>query len=154
MSRLRKSGKVAVACAAFVGCWEGLQTVAYPDPATQGPPWTVCYGSTRGVKKGDRYSIEDCKRMLTMELPEYAEPVEQCLKVPVTDERLIALVSLSYNVGPAAVCKSTAVRLINEGRTREGCDAFLLWNRAAGVVWRGLTRRREAERELCLKGVA
>lgn len=153
MGRIKKSATMAAVACAFVGGWEGLQTVAYPDPATKGHPWTICYGETQGVKKGDRRTIEQCKEGLIKGLDGYGEKVERCLKVPVSDERYIALVSFAWNVGPAAACKSSVVHLINEGRTREGCDALLKWNKAAGIVFRGLTRRREAERELCLRGL-
>ena len=53
-----------------------------------------------------------------------------------------------------AACGSSAFRLIQAGHVKEGCDSLMKWNKAGGVVWRGLTRRREHERELCLKGVA
>lgn len=154
MSRLKKGGAIAALACAFVGGWEGLQTVAYPDPATKGPPWTICYGSTSGVKKGDRKSVEECKALLVKELDEYASGIERCVRVHLPDERVIALTSFAYNVGVGAACKSSVVRLINAGETRAGCDALLKWNKAAGVPMRGLTRRREAERELCRRGLA
>ncbi|PHM58412.1 lysozyme [Xenorhabdus hominickii] len=37
----------------FIQQWEGLKLKAYPDPATGGIPWTIGYGHTKGVKKGD-----------------------------------------------------------------------------------------------------
>ncbi|MGO7998171.1 glycoside hydrolase family protein, partial [Rhizobium ruizarguesonis] len=40
---------VARLAVALVGSFEGLRQNAYPDPATQGKPWTICYGSTNGV---------------------------------------------------------------------------------------------------------
>ena len=150
--RLKKGSAIALFCASVVGGWEGLQKNAYPDPATRGHPWTVCYGETKGVQKGDSYTIAECKAMLVDSLQGYAAGIEQCVSAPLTDERYVALVSFSYNVGTAAACKSSVVRLINAGQTKAGCDALLQWNKAAGVVFRGLTRRREAERQLCLKG--
>ena len=137
-----------------VGAWEGLQLAAYPDPATQGPPWTICYGETKGVRLDDTKTVAECKAMLIERLEEFARGVERCVAVPLPDERFVALVSFAYNVGTRAACGSSVVRLINEGRTREGCDALLKWNRAAGVVMRGLTHRRAAERDLCLRGLA
>ena len=35
---------------------------------------------------------------------------------------------------------------------RQGCDALMKWNKAAGITFPGLTKRRAKERELCLKG--
>lgn len=32
---------------------EGFRSLAYPDPKSGGDPWTVGYGHTKGVRKGD-----------------------------------------------------------------------------------------------------
>lgn len=153
MNRLQKSAAVAGMAAAVVGGFEGLRQTAYPDPATRGPPWTVCYGETAGVKRGDYHSVAECKAMLVASLQKYANGIERCVKVPMPDTRYVALVSFAYNVGTGGACGSSAVRLINAGRTRDGCDALLKWNRAAGIVFPGLTRRRQQERALCLEGL-
>lgn len=152
MSRLKKGGAVAGAAVALVGGFEGLRQTAYPDPATRGQPWTICYGETEGVKRGDRRTIEQCKEGLIKGLDRYADGIERCVTVPLPDRRFIALVSFAWNVGVGGACKSSVVRLINAGRTREGCDYLLRYNRAAGIVFPGLTRRRERERALCLEG--
>ena len=153
MSRLKKGGAVAALAVALVGGFEGLRKNAYPDPATMGKPWTICYGHTEGVKPGDRKSIEECKALLISDLRIYADGIERCVTVARPDERFVALTSFAFNVGVRAACGSSVVSRINEGRTRDGCDALLKWNRAAGIVFPGLTRRRQAERELCLRGL-
>lgn len=151
-SRL-KNGTVAAALAvAVVGGFEGLRQSAYPDPATGGKPWTICYGHTAGVQPGDRKSIEECKALLLSDLTVYSQGILACTSVPLPDERFVALTSFAFNVGVQAACRSSVVRLINQGKTRQGCDALLQWNRAAGIVFPGLTKRRMKERELCLKG--
>jgi lysozyme len=152
MSRIKKSAAVAAVACAVTGGFEGVRQNAYPDPATRGNPWTICYGETQGVQRGDHRSIEECKVGLAKGLDGFGDKIDACLKVPVPDTRWIALVSFAWNVGPSAACKSTVVRLINAGQPQAGCDALLKWNRAAGIVFPGLTRRRVAERELCLKG--
>lgn len=151
-SRLKKSAIVATTCAGLVGGFEGLRLVAYPDPATKGPPWTVCYGETAGVKRGDRYTVEQCKAMLVRSLETYALGVESCVKRPMPDTTYIAFVSLAYNIGTGGFCKSSVVRLYNAGDHRGACDFMLRYNRAAGIVFPGLTKRREREREWCLRG--
>lgn len=153
MSRLKKSAALAALCVSLVGGFEGLRQTAYPDPATKGPPWTVCYGETKGVKPGDHHTVAECKAMLVASLESYAKGIEACVTVPLPDERYAALVSFAYNVGTEAACGSSVVKNINAGKTRAGCDALLKWNRAAGIVFPGLTRRREAERKLCLVGL-
>lgn len=151
MSRLKKSGYAAALAVATVGSFEGLRQNAYPDPATKGPPWTVCYGSTIGVKPGDRYSLDECKAMLVRDLEVYAIGIERCVTVSMPDPRYVALVSFAFNVGVGAACKSSVVRLINAGQTVAGCNALLAWNKAAGITFPGLTRRRERERQMCLQ---
>ncbi|ANL52871.1 lysozyme [Rhizobium phaseoli] len=151
--RMKKGSAVAAAAVALVGGFEGLRQNAYPDPATQGQPWTICYGSTNGVKPGDYKTVAQCKALLSLELQKYADGIEQCVTVPLPDPRFVALTSFAYNVGVKAACKSSAVTLINQGKTAEGCEALLKWNRAAGVVFPGLTRRRQKERQFCLEGI-
>lgn len=151
-SRLRKGTAVAAVATTLIGGFEGLRQTAYPDPATQGPPWTVCYGETAGVKPGDHYSVAECKEMLIQSLQKYANGIEGCVTVSLPDKRFVALTSFAYNVGVKAACNSSVVKNINAGNTRAGCDALLKWNRAAGIVFPGLTKRRQREREYCLEG--
>lgn len=134
---------------AVVASFEGLRQNAYQDVVGV---WTVCYGHTEGVKRGDRYSTAECQQMLLGNLKAYSEGIEKCVKVKLPDKRWVALTSFAYNVGIKAACNSSVVRLINQGRIREGCDALLKWNRAGPIVYPGLTKRRQKEREYCLAG--
>lgn len=152
-SRLKKGTTAAAALIALVSGFEGLRQTAYPDPGTHGKPWTICYGHTGDVHPGDHMSVADCKSLLLSDLDKYAAGIEACVKVPMPDTRLIALVDFGYNLGVGGACKSTVVRLINAGQTKVGCDYLLNYNRAAGVVFPGLTRRRERERQFCLEGI-
>lgn len=152
VGRIAKHANIAVAAMTLVAFWEGCQLSAYPDPATKGEPWTICYGETAGVKKGDMRVLEQCKAGLKKGLNNYGDQVEACAK-DLTDGAFIAFTSLAWNIGPTAFCKSSAARLWNAGKRKEACDAMLLWNMAAGVPMRGLTRRRTNEREWCLQGI-
>ena len=153
MSRIRKSAAVAALAASVVGGAEGLRQTAYPDPATKGKPWTECYGHTGPeVHRFDHKSIAECKALLLSDLDKYGNAVENCMRVPVPDTRYVAILSLAYNIGPGAFCKSSAARLLNDGHTAAGCNAFMKFDRAAGIVFPGLQRRRAAERALCLEG--
>ena len=154
MSRLKKNSALAAVAVTLVGGFEGLRQAAYPDPATRGHPWTVCYGETKGVKPGDFHTVAECKAMLKVSLEGYANGMERCVKRPMPDGVYAAFLSLSYNIGTGGFCKSSAARLWDAGHGPAACDAMLRWNRAAGVVFPGLTRRRQAERALCLKDAA
>jgi len=153
-SRLVKGGSVAVVATTLVGGFEGLRQTAYPDPATRGKPWTVCYGHTGPeVTPGYRASLDECKKLLQQDLGKEADLLDRCIHVPLTNGQSIALLSLAYNIGGYKVCKSSIVVDLNAGRYRQACNDLMKYDRAAGVVFPGLVRRREAERRLCIGGV-
>lgn len=151
-SRVKKSATVGAALVVLVGAWEGLRTTAYRDIV--GVP-TVCYGETKGVRLGDKYTVAQCKEMLKVSLDGHAQRMEACLKDPqkVPDKVYIAAASLTYNIGSGAFCKSSVARYINSGELKKACDAILLYNRAGGKVVQGLKNRRAQEHKICLEGV-
>jgi lysozyme len=152
-TRLAKGGAAAALAVALVGGFEGLRQNAYPDPASGGAPWTICYGHTGHVTPGERASLAECKRLLLADLDKEAAGVERCIPSlrNAPDARYVAVLSLSHNIGVGGVCRSSVARDLNAGEVQRACDDFLKFNRAAGIVWPGLTRRREAERRLCLE---
>ncbi|WP_078059248.1 lysozyme [Tropicimonas marinistellae] len=140
----------------FVGDWEGLRLEAYPDILGV---WTVCYGETKGVKRGDSYTKAQCDAMLARELLEYRAGLHRYFTPETLATRLpvgrdVAYTSLAYNAGIGAAGKSTATRRLNAGDVAGGCEALTWWNKAGGRVIRGLVRRRTAEYHLCMFGVA
>lgn len=137
-------------CVACVGSAEGLRTVAYRDPV--GIP-TICFGETKGVRLGDKATVDECKGMLGSRVEEFGRGVDACVKVPLPDTRKAAFVSFSYNVGTQAFCSSTLVRKLNAGDTVGACDELLRWTKAKGITLPGLVKRREQERAMCMAGV-
>lgn len=136
--------------------FEGLRLTAYPDPATGGDPWTIGYGTTSSagvgkIKKGMVISEVQAESMLVRSLPPYELAVLKALVHPPTQHQLDALVSLAYNIGITNMSRSSVVKYLNAGDPLKAASAFLLWNKAAGRVMPGLTRRRQAERDLFLK---
>jgi lysozyme len=156
MSRLKKGGAIAAVVATTVIGFEGMRLLAYPDPATKGAPYTVCAGETKGIRKGMRFTRAECDAMLVRRLEEFAAGVERCvpsaMDMPV--ERYAAHVSLAWNIGVGGYCKSSIARLQNAGNTIAACDKFLLYNKAAGREMAGLTKRRQQERAMCVRGGA
>lgn len=152
-SRLRSVAAIMAAAIALVGGWEGLRTVAYRDIV--GVP-TVCFGETRGVQMGDRYTVEECQVMLGNGLVEFETGMRRCLTSPDTipAKSYVAFLSLSYNIGTGAFCRSTVARRANAGDIEGACEAILMWNRAGGRVVQGLVNRRQDERRICLEGAA
>jgi GH24 family phage-related lysozyme (muramidase) len=115
---------------------------------------TICDGDTKGVKMGMRETPEGCARRLEAQLIAHAEPVVGCVPgLKGRTNQVVAMVSLAYNVGVGAVCKSTAAKLFNAGRWREGCAAMLRFNKAGGRVVAGLDNRRRREYAVCIRGL-
>lgn len=143
---------VLIAAAAFVGPWEGERLDAYLDRVASPPVWTVCYGETRGVRPGDRYTAQQCSDMLMRALQDFYDPLARCIPaLPQQPQGVqVALVSWSYNVGTGAACGSTLARRANAGDWRAACNELPRWNKAGGRVVRGLVNRRAAEQRLCL----
>jgi lysozyme len=150
-NRLHTSAAAAALAVSLVGSAEGLKLHAYADPATRGAPWTICYGHTGDdVSPQMAASLAQCKTLLLADLDREADGIEKCFHGPMTDGRFVAFLSLAHNIGVAGVCRSSVARKFNAGDVAGACDALLNFNRAAGFVMRGLTLRRQKERELCL----
>lgn len=123
---------------------------------------TVGYGSTKGVKLGDRITPARALMRLNDEIEGvYADELKRCIKVPVHYHEFGALVMLSYNVGAATVCRKARpgdppnlIDLLNAGKYAEACariDAFNKGPDGKGgkKVLPGLVKRRAVERAMC-----
>lgn len=127
---------------------EGLQLVAYPDPATGGEPWTVGYGSTLGVKPGDVITLDQAEARLDRDLSNAAAIVNQAVKVQLTQNQFDALVDFVFNLGGKNFSSSTLLRKINAGDYEGAAAEFQKWTLAAGRTLPGLVIRRAKERAL------
>lgn len=134
-----------------IGGFEGLSNYAYKDPV--GIP-TICFGETRNVRLGDYHSTAECRDMLAGRVAEFARGIDACLTAELPDPTYGAMVSLAYNIGVGAFCRSTLARKANAGDLRGACAEFPRWSRAHGMTLPGLSKRRAEEQALCLAGVA
>lgn len=132
---------------ALIKSFEGLRLQAYPDPATGGDPWTIGYGHTAGVKKGDVITEATADAFLLSDLARFEVAVNKLCPIT-TQNQFDALVSLCFNVGEGNLKDSTLRRLHNEGAYDQARGQFARWNKAAGREMAGLTRRRTAEAAL------
>ena len=137
----------------FEGCERkgpGGTFSAYPDPATGGDPWTIGWGTTgKDIKKGLVWTQAQCDQRLEDDVTQFAQGVaKQIGTAPTTQHQFDAMVSFSYNVGMKNFTDST---LLKRHKTKDYAGAakeFARWNKAAGKVMKGLTRRRAAEAAL------
>lgn len=145
-----KTARWLAVCATFVGGFEGLCCTAYPDRLAHNLP-TVCYGETEGVHLGDHYTPDQCRDMLANKLPRYwAEEVKCTPGVAYSDNEKIAYTSFGYNVGTGAFCKGPGRHLRADDHAA-ACRSMLAYDHASGKKIPGLTKRRRAEHDLCLK---
>lgn len=137
----------------LIAAFEGCKLKAYKDVADV---WTIGYGHTAGVKRGDVITQKQADGWLGDEVEGFLREVESLVYgYPTNANQLVAMTSLAYNIGEGAFRRSTVLR---KHRTENYCqagDAFLLWDKATvkgkKVVVPGLTNRRTAERERYLK---
>lgn len=137
--------------------FEGFRAEAYLDELAKPALWTIGYGTTEraGVgivpRAGMKINENQATEYLQKTVDKFAVKVLAALRRPATDNQFAAMVSIAYNIGPAAFACSSVLKRFNEGKIEAAADAFRMWNKAGGKVLRGLTRRRERERELFLK---
>ena len=137
-------------CYDLIKEFEGCKLEAYPDPATHGEPITIGVGHTGGVKLGDVITQEQADEYLVNDVAYSAKAVNQMVAVSITQGEFDALCSFAFNLGIGNLKNSTLLKKLNSGDIQGAADQFLVWNKAAGKVMAGLTRRREAERALFL----
>ena len=121
---------------------EGLRLEAYRDAAGV---LTIGYGHTKGVREGDRISAYWAKELLREDVEEVAKNVLS-LGVAHTEGQLDALTSFAFNVGFGRLCRSTLLKTIRRGGSRNQIRReFKRWVFADGKRLRGLEKRREWE---------
>ena len=124
---------------------------AYPDPGSGGAPWTIGWGATgKGIMCGTVWTQAQCDARLERDLARYAADVARAIgDAPTTQAQFDAMVSFHYNTG--AIFRATLTRKHCAGDHAGAAQEFHRWNRAAGRILKGLTRRRQEEARLYLQ---
>jgi lysozyme len=126
---------------------EGYRENAYIPMAGDIP--TIGFGTTSGVKLGDRTSPEKALQVALRDIQKFEGALKQCVKVPLTQGEYDVYISLSYNIGSGSFCRSTLVKKLN-GQDYEGaCKEILRWDQFQGKRLPGLTKRRQEEYIKC-----
>lgn len=150
MSLRTNVSALALSASALLGIvvHEGYVSVAYVPVAGDVP--TIGFGTTEGVKIGDKIDpVTALKRAMT-DVQKFEGALKTCVKVPLHQYEYDAYISLSYNIGASAFCKSTLVKLLNESNYEEACKQILRWDKFRGKPLKGLTIRRQSEYEQCI----
>jgi len=121
---------------------------AYPDPGTGGRPWTIGWGATGpGIVEGTVWTMEQCEDALDHHIQYFALGLVK-LSPAIKDEpdrRFAAVLSWVYNCGLGNYRISTFKKRIDAKNWEGAAEECMKWNKAAGRVLPGLTRRRAAE---------
>lgn len=150
MSLRTNVAALVLSASALVGIvvHEGYSDNAYVPVA--GDVATIGFGTTEGVKIGDKTTpIKALQRALT-DVQKFEGALKNCVKVPLHQYEYDAYISLSYNIGSNAFCKSTLVKLLNNNDYTGACEQILRWDRFQGRPLKGLTIRRQAEYKQCI----
>ena len=124
--------------------YEGFSSKAYKCPAGK---WTIGYGHTLGVKKGDFIHREDGEKLLRKDLVKYEKMVSQINtkgKYNFNENEFSALVSFAFNIGNVKTVTD------NGRRNKKEISKAMLKYRCATVngkktVLAGLEKRRKEE---------
>lgn len=121
---------------------------AYPDPGTGGNPWTIGYGSTGPEVTPDTvWTLQQAEESLDKHLTYFCTGVLKLSPTLMKAEprRLAAITSFAYNCGLGNYRISTLKKRVDAQDWAGACEEIVKWNKAAGRVLKGLTRRRQAE---------
>lgn len=122
--------------------FEGYRPNSYQDSAGV---WTIGYGHTQGVKKGQKITQAQAESLLRGDLLK-AEKYVNGLKLNLTQGQFDALVDFAYNLGTGNLSSSTLLEKIRMKASDEEIQAqFRRWVYAGGKVMPGLVKRREWE---------
>lgn len=120
---------------------EGVLTIGYGHTTAAGLPKVV---------RGMTISAAQADSILTNDLKPCEETVKRLIKVPLSQNEGDALVSFEFNTGDLA--KSSIPAKINSGNKQAAMDTLMQYVHGAntGTAYKGLLRRRKAERAMFL----
>lgn len=128
--------------------FEGISLIAYKCPAGV---WTIGVGHTKGVKKGQKISMDTAMQYLKEDIA----PIETYLNnlnICTSQCKFDALVDFIFNLGVGNFKSSTLFKKIrNKASDEEICAQFMRWVYAGGKKLKGLVNRREWECQMWVK---
>ena len=111
---------------------------------------TIGFGSTKGVKPGEKITVERGLIRLADDVSATEKALQACLgDVPLHQHEWDAIVSWAFNVGAGAACGSTLVRKLKAGDYAGACAEMDRWIYQRDTKLPGLVKRRADERAKC-----
>lgn len=152
---------LALSAAALVGI---VAHEGYSDRAiipVPGDVPTIGFGTTAGVELGDKITPPKALARALVDVQRFEGALRDCVTAPLHQYEYDAYISLAYNIGPTAFCRSTLVKKLNAGDYVSACSEILRWARFQGRdcaapenarFCGGLAKRRQAEYRQCMGG--
>jgi lysozyme len=97
-------------------------------------------------------SLNDAENLLKQDLYIAERSVLRHISTILNNNQFAALVSFTFNLGGAALQRSTLRQKINYDLNEDSSNEFLRWIYAGGKILPGLVKRRKAEQNLFMSG--
>lgn len=142
--------KASDLCISMIKSFEGFSSKAYICPAGK---WTIGWGHTANVKRGDTISYEKAKEFLSQDIRQVEIYIERLHLPNMTQGKMDALVSWCFNFGAARLKSTTLYQRILRGDSSSDVQKeFRKWVHAKDkngkyIVLPGLVKRRNWEAE-------
>lgn len=143
--------------------YESCSLTSYYD--TFGKCFTIGFGHTgNDVYSNQTITQDEADQLLINDLKSFEDMLNDKLTVDLEQYQFDALMSFLFNIGPGRTgmkdglfnlrngSPSTLWKMVQSSDFDSAAKQFLLWNRAGGVVLRGLTYRRQSESLLFSSG--
>lgn len=146
------------ACTTIVRPFEGEVRHTYPDVVLGWKLPTACDGHTGPeLHQGQTFTQAQCDEMLAADLRKTYDAEAACIPVErLNANQLGAFLSLGFNIGAGAVCRSSIPVKVRAGNVAGACATIAEFDRAGGKDCHvaanncaGIVRRRSAEVALC-----
>jgi lysozyme len=128
------------ACYKLTEASEGCRLKAYQDT---GGVWTIGYGHTGGVRKGQIITLDQAVSLLKHDMNSAARFVDSHA-TNCTQNQFDALVDFTFNVGPGQFLSSHLLKYHNNREYEKAAAEFPKWKYDNGKIEPGLVTRRAA----------
>ena len=131
--------------------YEGLRLNPYRCPAGL---WTIGYGHLIGNGSvlpdswNRTFSVAEANALLVTDVIRFERGVTRYCPVKLSQGLFDCLVSFSFNLGLGTLQRSSLRQKINRGDIEGAKEVLLKYNKAGGIISRGLTLRRVSESKL------
>jgi len=124
--------------------FEGCKLTAYLCPAGV---WTIGYGHTEGVNKGDKITQDKAEELLKQDLSKFEDALNS-YGFALSQNQYDALICFMFNIGIQAFRTSTMFKYLRKNWYAAAAEQFNKWIYANHKPSKGLEKRRDAERDL------